>query len=286
MSLSSEKLTATRGSWWRHAPPLHLGSMSILILLVLVNPEVSRARAHSAAEIHHHQHGEGCGVRHPTTFEKNLDHLRMNALFLGKKDNDQENRKLLSPSCTELCKQCIEVPVYFHLSGFPLSSRNESSEWVIPHPTDEFILLREELSNASNAKGPFPVVAPGRFSSIEHVYQLIQDNMDVLNRRYADTPFLFQWVNSDPAEAQVAVKNNHVFIFAGDLYQSNDFATATHVGDVRTLNVYLIHRICGHAFIWVESNCNTIGAATNPSYQLDGTADGVYLSYDTLTGGG
>lgn len=243
-------------------------------------------------EHEHAAHEEGCGVRQPTTYEKNLDRLRMNALFQNKNatevdlKNDYHERTLLSPSCKELCKQCIEIKVYFHLSGYPLVRGNESSGWVIPHPTDQFIILREELANATQTRESIPFVDPDRFSSIEHVYELIQDNMAVLNSRYADTPFVFQWVNSHEAEARVSVKRQNAFFFAGDLYTSNDYATATHIGDARTLNVNFVYRICGHPFIWLDRTCRTIGAAVNPSYQLDRTSDGVYLSYDTLTGGG
>ena len=267
--------------------------VKVAILLVgFTAPEISAQTAmHSRRKITGPQR-KGDGVRRLTEFEKKLDHFRMNALFLDKNASDQDkvdgknSRKLLAPSCEELCNQCIEIDVYFHLSGFPLDSKDENSKWVIPHPTEEFILLRKELANSTTRDEPLPVIASGRFSNITEIYRLIQDNMNVLNRRYAETPFIFRWVNSDPAVAKVAVKSNNVFLYAGDLYKSNDFATAAHAGDSKTLNVYLLYRICGHAFIWLESNCRTIGAATNPSYQLDNTADGVFLSYDTLTGGG
>ena len=278
----------------RHTRPLHLVGKGVMFLVALQIPDISaQTTIHSPRKTTGPQR-KGGGVRHLTQFEKKIDHLRMNVLFLDKNATDQENahdtnsRKLLASSCEELCKQCIEIDVHFHLSGFPLNSNDENSEWVIPHPTEEFILLREELANVTRAGGdePLQVILPGRFSNTTEIYRLIQDNMDVLNRRYAETPFSFRWVNSDPAVAQVAVKNNNVFLYAGDLYKSNDFAATTHAGDSKTLNVYLMYRICGHSFIRLESNCRTIGAATNPSYQLDNTADGVYLSYDTLTGGG
>jgi hypothetical protein len=225
---------------------------------------------------------ELCGTRDLTPLERQLDQRRMTALFANSGENDPR-RKLTVPSCTELCKQCIVVDTYFHLSGYHLDFNNASFGWVIPHPTDEFRVLKQEIANKTASP---EVMTSGRFSSIEDIYQLIENNMNVLNTLYAETPFLFRWINSDPSKANVHVENEFAFFYAGYIYTSNDYASAAHKGDRRSLNVYLNYRICGHPFIWVDSNCYTIGAATNPSYQLDGTADGVYLAYDTLTGGG
>lgn len=222
------------------------------------------------------------GTRDLTPFERKLDERRMNALFANAGESEPR-RKLNVPSCTELCKQCIVVDTYFHLSGYHLDLNNASFGWVIPHPTDEFRVLREEIANKTATP---KVMSSGRFSRIEDIYQLIESNVYVLNTRYAETPFLFRWVNSDPANATVHVENEFAFVYAGYIHTSNDYAAKAHQGDRRSLNVYLNYRICGHPFIWLDSNCNTIGAGTNPSYQLDGTADGVYLAYDTLTGGG
>jgi hypothetical protein len=222
------------------------------------------------------------GTRHLTSFERKLDQRRMNALF-GSPGEREPRRELTVPSCTELCKQCIVVDTYFHLSGYRLDHRNASFGWVIPHPTDEFRLLREEIANSTATP---EVMSSGRFSHVDDIYQLIESNVKVLNTRYAETPFRFRWVNSDPTKAKVHVENEFAFQYVAYSYMSNEYAARAHQGDRRSLNVYLNYRICEHPFIWLDSNCNTIGVATNPSYQLDGTADGVYLSYDTLTGGG
>jgi len=247
------------------------------------------------------------------------------------KTNSGDTRQLLAPSCTELCNQCIEVPTYFYLSGYPLDSKTYNSSnsnngasattkkgnaWVIPHPSSDFRLLREEEANwtASRQSSIPTATVQDRFSSVPEIFQLIEKNMVVLNRRFVNTPFRFTWRNADPATAQVGIHKNFVFFYGGNLYQSNDYLKSfQHTGGLQTLNVYLMYRICGHPFIWVESNCITIGtceddlasvscclplrtrmpmilkhagSATNPSYQLDNTADGLFLSYDTLTGGG
>jgi len=236
---------------------------------------------HRHHHLHHHEHDHELGL---ALSYKNLDRLRMDALF-----HHENYRHLVASNCTELCKQCIEIPVYFHLSGYPLDDDQDTKNgtWVLPHPRSEFRSLQEELAIVSGTGShALPFIEDGRFSSVSDIYKLIQNNMDVLNRRYVDTPFVFRWLNTDPSQAKVAVARKNAFMFVGNIYKSNDYASATHVGDSRTLNVYLIYRICGHEFIWVDSNCDTIGAATNPSYQLDRTADGVYLAYDTLAGGG
>lgn len=188
----------------------------------------------------------------------------MNALFLGKNETQftgttTGRRKLLAPSCTELCKQCIEIPTYFHLSGYSLDKKNLSRPWIIPHPSTDMWTLKQELGNQSLTGVS---VSLDQFSSIEEVYQMIFDNMQVLNNRYADTPFRFRWMNTDPTQASVAVDNKNVFFYAGDIQKTNQFATAQHRGDdVKSLNVYLVYRICGHEFIWLESNCITIGTS-------------------------
>jgi hypothetical protein len=197
------------------------------------------------------------GVRPLTTFEKRLDQLRMNSLFTN--DNTQNDRRLLVPSCEELCKQCIEIDVYFHLSGYPVDSQNESTAWMIPHPTHEFRRYQDQVRNRTGDMTIYPEVEPGRFSSPKDIYALIEANMQLMNELYADTPFRFRWVNNDPETATVGVQRNYMFFYAGNIYTSNDYAKAMHTGDVRTLNVYLVYRICGHPYIWVDSNCQTLG---------------------------
>lgn len=226
-----------------------------------------------------------------TPFGRELDQLRMNSLFAKSQDagdmqSSARNRRLVAPSCQDLCKQCIEIDVFFHLAGYRLGGSNISTPWMIPHPTDEFRLLREEIKNSTTEGKALPEILPGRFSSVEDICRLIQANIDLLNNLYVDTPFRFRWVNDDPGQAEVGIQNNWAFFYAANIHKRNEFAAAFHQGNARTLNVYLVYRICGHPFIWLDKNCDTIGAGTNPSYQLDGSADGIYLSYDTLTGGG
>lgn len=83
---------------------------------------------------HHHGHdlpGYNCGTRHPTTFERGLDQLRMNALVLNKQNdgnsnnhpssqrrNDGSTRTHLDPSCTKLCKQCVKCKCIFIYRAF------------------------------------------------------------------------------------------------------------------------------------------------------------------------
>lgn len=199
-------------------------------------------------------HANRNGALDMTPFEREFDRRRMASLF----SKNQEERRLLVASCEELCKQCIEIDVYFHLSGYRVDKNNASSAWMIPHPTDEFRRYRDQLRNRTDNR-VFPEVEPGRFSSVADIYPLIEANMELLNNLYANTPFRFRWVNNDPSTATVGIQNNFAFFYAGNSHRSNDYAAAMHQGDSRTLNVYLVYRICGHEVIWVDSNCQTIG---------------------------
>ena len=151
-----------------------------------------------------------CGTRDLTSFERHLDHLRMKALFTSNGNNDDTRRQLTVPSCTELCKQCIVIDTYFHLSGYHLDMKDPSVGWVIPHPTSQFRILQQEIQNKTVTPA---VMSSGRFSTINDIYQLIEQNVHVLNTRYADTPFRFQWINSDPTTNTVHVDNANAFFF-------------------------------------------------------------------------
>jgi hypothetical protein len=219
-----------------------------------------------------------CGTRDPSPFEQRLDQVRINHF-----KQSTEGRRLITDSCEELCVQCVEIDVYFHLSAVPAPSADDSDRFFFPHPLESVDRFAESDTTLTIED----------FASLQGIYSLIDDNMRVLNERYAESPFTFTWRNSDPASASVSVNTDLVDFVVDTMFDENGVASELHTGDASVLNVYLTYRQCaisnqldpdtGEPLL----SCGLLGIAVFPSFQQSNrNADGVYVNYSTLTGGG
>ena len=124
----------------------------------------------TSAHEHGRVHGARCGYRTPSK----TDHLVTSLRIAGM--NDIRRRRLQHEEVDELCDQCIGIEVRFHIilaehNGIPF----------VPHPF-------EAADAYFNDGAPFN---PDSFSSIEDMYELFQDNIEVTNEDFAGTPFFF-----------------------------------------------------------------------------------------------
>jgi hypothetical protein len=219
-----------------------------------------------------------CGTRDPSPFEQRLDQVRINHF-----KQSTEGRRLITDSCEELCVQCVEIDVYFHLSAVSVPTDNGSDQIIFPHP----------LESVDRLFAGDTTLTIEDFASLQGIYNLIDENMRVLNERYAGSPFVFTWRNSDPASASISTNGNLVQFIADTIFDESGVASELHTGDASVLNVYLTYRQCaisnqldpdtGEPLL----SCGLLGIAVFPSFQLaNRNADGVYVNYSTLTGGG
>ena len=124
-----------------------------------------------------HAHA-GCGTHAPSMRERLLDQHRM-------QHSQRSRRQLIDENftCQDLCKQCIQIDVYFHMMALPLLDYLI----VLPHPTSA---VQEYL------KGSADTALFESFTSIDEMNALINQQMEILNERYKDTPFSF--IRRDP----------------------------------------------------------------------------------------
>jgi hypothetical protein len=219
-----------------------------------------------------------CGTKDPSPFEQRLDQIRIKHL-----KNSPQGRRLIADSCEDLCVQCVEVDVYFHLSALPVPTDDGSEQFIFPHP----------LESVARIYAFDTTVTVDDFASLQDIYNLIDTNMQVLNERYAESPFVFTWKNADPASASVSANPDMVDLVVDTLFDENGVVSELHTGDASVLNVYLTHSQClpteeadpdtGEEAL----DCSIVGVAVFPSYQqANRRADGVYVNYSTLSGGG
>lgn len=221
-----------------------------------------------------------CGTKDPSPFEQRLDQIRIKHL-----KNSPQGRRLIADSCEDLCTQCVEIDVYFHLSAIPIPTDDGSGseQFIFPHP----------LESVARLATSDEILAIEGFASLQDIYSVIDTNMQVLNERFAVSPFVFTRRNTDPASASVSANPDMVDLVVDTLFDENGVVSELHTGDASVLNVYLTHSQClpteeadpdtGEEAL----DCSIVGVAVFPSYQqANRRADGVYVNYSTLSGGG
>lgn len=215
--------------------------------LLLVKAVAVRAHAH-----HDHKNVQ-CGTTMPEAPALALDQARMHS------SKRRRRRNLQYATCQELVPGSIEIPTYFHFIGL----QGDNGEFVVPHPTE--IIMNQDASSL--------------LTSLDDMLLLVDTQVDLLNREFASTPFYFTHV--DRNAPQTSINFDYSFYALDRQY---DIATELSVGDLKTLNVYLVYNI-GSENPQLE-NITITGASSFPSHQLENKGDGILLRYDTLPGGG
>lgn len=218
-----------------------------------------QAAAHDDDDDHHH-HDHICGAEPVSSLQAARDQARLQRAL-------HTERRLQKLSCTELCDGCIQIDTYFHFMMF-----NFDGGLRIPHPT---AVMRRYDNGDTSVRG-------ADFTNIEGMRAIIGNQVDVANRLLQGTPFRLNWIQDPILFTQV--DNNNFMRYPID---SNREMSAT-IGhrDISVLDVYLSYTILYES----EANDNPpplrVGNAYLPSQQLEGKSDGLFMRYDTLTGGG
>jgi hypothetical protein len=167
---------------------------------------------------HNHYHGDEvmkCGTKSPNTTMVALDIARGN-LFKKK-----HGRRAQAQSCEDLCEKCIEIQVYIHFMQFAGQDVGLDFDFI-PHPTLNVVNLW--LYNDTS-------LTVDDFTSVEDMLDLVDKQIDVMNEKYADTPFFFTHMERDNPSVTVNTE------WAINAPVSN-MSQALGKGNLSTLNLY------------------------------------------------
>eukprot|EP00977_Amphora_coffeiformis_P015400 scaffold4510_cov183-Amphora_coffeaeformis.AAC.85 len=155
-----------------------------------------------------HGHHGGCGAQAISMADEQIQQLRLEQQFHLQEESGESatrggSRRLVFPSCHELCHQCITVPVRVHMLVTELENYNEE----------------ESLSSIS------PV----------DVAESFRRNLVLLNQAFEDTPFVFEWddVYRIMPHPQAAWNALNFRQWIGTQHQNDD----------TMLHVYLAHQL-------------------------------------------
>lgn len=273
----------------------HIQAASHFVPITPDGPTIRRNNTTSSNNRRRHSHRETHFHNKLSESKRNIELARIEGMRRRLNNNrrsTQQHRELqLAQSCEELCKQCITIDVYFHLVVQPIGTNS----FVVPHPEETMARFRADAD--ADAKQSSTVFENYDFSTVPEIYEKIATNMRVLNERYADTTFRFEWKNDDVnqpslvrnADAVLLDINENLEPFFGDAFVGD----ASDNSITKTLNVFLVDLICEEGVDKTDIEripdvCVFSGAAPLPSWgvTLPRGDDSVMMVYATLPGGG
>jgi hypothetical protein len=174
--------------------------------------------SHNHNSHHHDQEVTICGTEPPDPVLAALDVARVN-LFKQKKGG----RIAQAESCDELCKQCIEIEMYIHFLQFAGQDFGLDYDFM-PHPR-EAVQLLVDFGDTS--------LTEDDWTSVDDMLLLMDEQVVILNKYFADTPFFFTHMERDDPSVTV---NTDWARYAQE--EAFDMSAALYRGDRRTLNLY------------------------------------------------
>lgn len=177
--------------------------------------------------------------------------------------DDHEDQDTCDPL---LCKQCIEIETRVHTV-----TAHHHRRTIIPHPSDAYkrLLLQTETDQGASAV----LLDDFRFSSMQDIWTMFQNNVHVLNQAFRETPFRFRF----NATASRTVVHNEWTRYASEF--RTDIYQALASGDAQILDVILVYQMLDR----------TTNASSTAMSSLAGEMlrhEGVVMRYDAVTGGG
>jgi hypothetical protein len=189
-------------------------------LMLLHAAVIVASRSHDHSSHHHRQEVTKCGTESPNPVLAALDVARVN---LFKKKKKQEGRIAQAESCDELCKQCIEIEVYIHFMQFAGQDFGLDYDFI-PHPRDAVQLL-VDFGDTS--------LTVDDWTSVDDMLLLVDEQVVMLNKYYANTPFFFKHMERD--NPSVTVNSDWARYAQEDAF---NMSAALYRGDTRTLNLF------------------------------------------------
>ena len=140
---------------------------------------------------------------------------------------------------------------------------------VIPHPTS--VVQQYDTQGAAG-------LTPASFTSLDDMKQIIENQISVANQALTGSPFQFR----NMVDSLSTVQNENYARYPID--NTIEMSANLGSGDLRILDVYLSYSV-----LYEREAANPplrVGTTFLPSQQLLRKSDGLFLRYDTLTGGG
>lgn len=242
-------------------------------LLLALSATILRDAAHGHGDHGHGDHGHGdhdhgdhdhkhhCGVDTISHEEMARDQARMKRI----QQTEAGRRQLQQLSCTEVCDGCIVIDTYFYFMGLAIAGG------IPAHPPESV----ERLQDGDTT------LTLDDFTTVEEMIDIARNNVAYTNSQLAGSPFRLNFIDTD------------VTVFTDErdyVYQpmSHRIAMTQTLGkgDLRVLDIYLSHQLLFDFEEDLENPPLRVGTASLPSQQLEQRSDGIFLRYDTLTGGG
>ena len=231
-------------------------SSIFLSLLVLCNL-VLQTTSHSGSD--------HCWVDDLPGTETARDQARMARIL----QHPEGARHLQKLSCTEVCDGCITIDVVFHLMVFEVPT-DEGTFQLLPHPTSVMVRLDNDDPN----------IDTDEFTLLEDYKQIIRNNIDVTNDALSGTPFRLNFVEE---ELDLTARSRYMRRAMDNRVEMTELIGSQ---DLRVLDIYLVYTLLFDAEFDAGESPLRVGTSSLPSQQLVGNSDGIWLRYDTLTGGG
>jgi hypothetical protein len=246
--------------------------LSLLHIAVIV---VSHDHDHDHHHPHHHHHHDRhakeetvtkCGTESPNKALVALDGARGNLLKTKKKHGVRRSQ---AESCEDVCKKCIEIPVYVHFMQFAGEDFGLDFDFI-PHPSGNVMLLVDFNDTSLTADD---------FTSVEDMLLLVDEQITMMNQYYANTPFFFTQMERD--NTSITVNSDWARYAQDDAFAMSE---ALNRGSLNTLNLYFGGGVDSRE--GAEAGTTIVAFARFPAWQMEGFSDGIYQRYDTLPGGG
>ena len=208
---------------------------------------------------HHHGHHDHCWMDDLTNEEMARDEARMRRI----KKTEEGRRQLQKLSCTEVCDGCIQIDTYFHFMTL---------SFALPaHPTESM----ERLDAGDTT------LTPDDFTSVEAMIDIVRNNIAYTNAQLVGTPFRLNFIDTDVT----VFSTERDYVYAP---MSNRVPMSADIGkgSLNTLDVFLSYTLLFKEEEELENPPLRVGSASLASQQLVGKSDGIFMRYDTLTGGG
>ena len=243
---------------------LSLSSSSSRILLVLVPIFlgilllVVPTHGH---EDHHRGHGDHCWVDDVTLADMARDEARMKRI----QKTEAGRRQLQKLSCNEVCNQCIDIDTYFHFMALTPGGGTP------PHPSESV----ERLLSGDET------LSPADFTTVGGMIDIVANNIAYTNSQLVGTPFKLNFIDTD-----VTVDSSEEAYVYTPMNRRSEMSAKFGHGDLRVLDVFLSYSLLFPDEAALENPPLRVGTSSLASQQLALKSDGIFLRYDTLTGGG
>jgi hypothetical protein len=160
----------------------------------------------------------------------------------------------------------VEIVTRVHL--VLADADNNSSNSILPHPTEAF---------ARHLQGDADLTADA-FSQPRDILNLFQDQVEILNRAFLQTPFYFTF----DANATRTIAHTNWTCYGSEF--RTPLQEELSSGDSTILDVFLVYQLADRR-ISGETSTSTMAMATFAGEQVE-RGDGVLMRYDVLAGGG